>query len=551
MNTARANNEDSGAKAASLGLVALSRIRFDHLEADAIFTTAATAIATLGPWRVEASYRLVDNEFVRCPRSQPERPDVDSAVRQANYHGGLEIAGSGWARAFALQHGHHADGCLIVAAEAAPDPTQMLILALFVQHVASALACAELHGRDARSAQRLTDANTRLTTVVESLQAQTNVHQVIGAAVAAGSGEQRVVDALHELTSLSVALEDRFGNLLCWSGPPRPQRYPKPDPDRRERLLRVLSARRGPLRTNDRVVVLVRPRAEILGVLSLVSEHRPVTDDEVFALEYASSVLGLELSHQRHLAEMELSVRRELVDDLIAGTAGDGAYARATALSHDLRRPHYVVVMQNEGRADNALTAAAGRAASALGMNCLPGRYADLVVLLSDERPDPRALHRAVSRSIGNPHTAIGIGSRCDSPREFPSSFAKAQRALNIRLHSAQPHGASLYDELGFYRLVDAAHQAGAVDDFVREWLGGLIDYDRSKSSNLVDTLSTYLECGGSYDESAAALHIHRSTLRYRLARIGELAGLDLRNVDTRFNLQAATRARRFLNPSL
>ncbi len=46
-----------------------------------------------------------------------------------------------------------------------------------------------------------------------------------------------------------------------------------------------------------------------------------------------------------------------------------------------------------------------------------------------------------------------------------------------------------------------------------------------------------------------AALHIHRSTLRYRLARIAELTGHDLRNVDTRFNLHAATRAWRFLNP--
>jgi len=36
--------------------------------------------------------------------------------------------------------------------------------------------------------------------------------------------------------------------------------------------------------------------------------------------------------------------------------------------------------------------------------------------------------------------------------------------------------------------------------------------------------------------KSAAALHIHRSTLRYRLARIAELTGHDLRKVDTRFN---------------
>ena len=58
-----------------------------------------------------------------------------------------------------------------------------------------------------------------------------------------------------------------------------------------------------------------------------------------------------------------------------------------------------------------------------------------------------------------------------------------------------------------------------------------------------VPTLSQYLETGCSLDQAAAALHIHRSTLRYRLGRIEELIGLDLRNPDTRFHLQLATRA--------
>ncbi|HEV7852902.1 MAG TPA: helix-turn-helix domain-containing protein, partial [Mycobacterium sp.] len=41
----------------------------------------------------------------------------------------------------------------------------------------------------------------------------------------------------------------------------------------------------------------------------------------------------------------------------------------------------------------------------------------------------------------------------------------------------------------------------------------------------------------------------HRSTLRYRLDRIRRITGCDLSVVDVRFNLHAATRAWRFLNP--
>ena len=392
-------------------------------------------------------------------------------------------------------------------------------------------------------------ANRELGTTVTRLQRQTNVHEVLSAAVAAGMGEQGIADALNDLTGHSVGIEDRFGNLRCWAGSGQPHPYPKQLTDERELLLHELAAQTGQARIGGRVLTLVQPRAEILGVLALNDPDGTVTEDDLFALRYGSIVLALELSHQRTVAEIELNLRRDLVDDLLAGTDRDGAYARADALGHDLRRPHHVVVMQSTGRTESTLPIAAGRAATALHLNYLLGRHAGLVVLLTDGRPDPRAFHHAISEILGRTTSVIGIGSRCAVPDDFPQSFIEARRALRIRLRSVNPEGAAAFDELGFYRLIDAAHGGGEVESFVREWLGTLLDYDDSKNSELVMTLSDYLECGGNYDESAAALHIHRSTLRYRLARIAELTGHDLRNVDTRFNLHAATRAWRFLNP--
>jgi hypothetical protein len=418
------------------------------------------------------------------------------------------------------------------------------------------LANAAMHDLDEGRATQLASVNTELETTnrclastVGRLQRQTIVHETLAAALAASTGEQGVMDALHELTELPVVLEDKFGNLRAWAGPGRPDRYPKQAKRERELLLHELSAQAGLARIGDRLRILLQPNAEILGVLALIDPDDRATEDSVFALRYGSTVVALELSHQRNIAEIELNVRRDLVDDLLVGTDQDGAYARADALGHDLRRPHYVVVVKCAGQTERALAAASGRAATAMKLNYLQGRHAGLVVLLVDSRPDPRQLHHTISENLGRSVSVIGIGSRCELPSDFPQSFIEALRALNIRLRSASPAGASAFDELGFYRLIDAAHSADAVEGFVREWLGALIDYDESKNSTLVLTLSHYLECGGSYAESAAALHIHRSTLRYRLDRIRRITGLDLGVVDNRFNLHAATRAWRFLNP--
>ena len=551
MNTESPNRTDTTHPTRpSRGMAALSRVAFTEFDPVGIFNVAAGAVPTLGPCRVEASYLNVDGAMRLCPPKHGQQSDMDGLLRASGGDGPVTVPDTGWGWAFALRHHNTLHGCVIVSAADAPTPEQLLLLTILSQQMATALSCAEIHRRDTASARQLEHTNQTMQATLRRLQARTNVHEVFAGVLAAGSGEQGTANALHDLTELPVAIEDPFGNLRSWSGPGRPSRYAKPSRDRRAVLLRRLSVQSGATRVGDRVEILVKPHAEILGLLALIDPDEQVTDHDLFALEYASTVLGLELSHQRHLAEMELNLRRELVDDLLAGTDEEGAYNRAEALGHDLRCPHYVVLVHSAASADSKVATAAARAASALGLNCLLGRHAGLVVLLTDGQPEPSKLHRAISRQLGSSTTVIGIGPRCDAPSEFPGSFEKARHTLNIRLNSASPPGASAYDELGFYRLVDAAHTAGAVEDFVREWLGVLLDYDDCKSSELVHTLSEYLDCGGNYDESAAALHIHRSTLRYRLARIGELSGRDLRNVDTRFNLHAATRAWRFLSPN-
>ncbi len=81
------------------------------------------------------------------------------------------------------------------------------------------------------------------------------------------------------------------------------------------------------------------------------------------------------------------------------------------------------------------------------------------------------------------------------------------------------------------------------METFVNTWLGALMTYDSDHGAHLVATLSEFLDCGGGYDVAAAALTIHRSTLKYRLKRIREVSGHDIGVPDTQFNLQVATRA--------
>ncbi|MDG4667232.1 helix-turn-helix domain-containing protein [Mycobacterium sp. 236(2023)] len=535
-------------------LAALSRVDFSSSDAGEIFQLVTTAVGNLAFCQVEASYRSVGERFVGFPPSQLEHPEFERHLRDSGGVGPVAVKGGRWGWALPLNHRHHVLGCLVLSAVTAPPDNQILLLTILAQQAGAALAYAATLDDNVGDTRRLIMANTglketnrELTSSVERLQRQTNMHEVLSAAAGAESGEQGITTALYELTALPVGLEDKFGNLRFWAGPGEPRPYPKQTKDDRNHLLHELAAHNGQARIGSRVLALIQLRTEVLGVLALRDPDNAATEDTLVALRHGARVLAPELAHRRNLAELELNLRRDLVDDLLAGTDRDGAYARADALSHDLRRPHFAVVVQSAAGADSALAIATSRAVSALHLHHLQGRHGDLLVMLTDGRPDPRTLYHLISEALGRADIVIGIGTRCEVPDDLPRSFMEARRALNIRLRSTNPEGAAAFDELGFYRLIAAAHDVGAVEAFVREWLGALLDYDEDRNSELVLTLSDYLECGGNYDESAAALHIHRSTLRYRLARIAELTGRDLRKVDTRFNLHAATRAWRFL----
>ncbi|MEV0822473.1 helix-turn-helix domain-containing protein [Nonomuraea rubra] len=61
----------------------------------------------------------------------------------------------------------------------------------------------------------------------------------------------------------------------------------------------------------------------------------------------------------------------------------------------------------------------------------------------------------------------------------------------------------------------------------------------------LLTTLETYLDLGGDVRRAAAALHVHRTTVYYRLDRVAEILNVDLRDGLTRSHLHLALKARR------
>jgi hypothetical protein len=95
---------------------------------------------------------------------------------------------------------------------------------------------------------------------------------------------------------------------------------------------------------------------------------------------------------------------------------------------------------------------------------------------------------------------------------------------------------ATTWDGLAAWRLVvDAPESLSAAEVHPgAEVLAG------QPRTDLMTTARVVLDLGGDIAAAAAALHLHRTTLYYRLDRIRELTGVDLRDGSGRTDLQLA-----------
>jgi DNA-binding PucR family transcriptional regulator len=166
-----------------------------------------------------------------------------------------------------------------------------------------------------------------------------------------------------------------------------------------------------------------------------------------------------------------------------------------------------------------------------------------VIVVLSDVARPWEGFRQAILHGLGGGRCRMGVGGNCDTPQDFPRSYEEAKFALRLQKNSGCADDVTAFDDLGIYGMLAGMADITGVERFVRTWLGPLLEYDLRKHSDLVATLTCYLECGGNYDATATSLAVHRSTLKYRLQRIREISGHSLTEADARFNLQLATRA--------
>ena len=363
-------------------------------------------------------------------------------------------------------------------------------------------------------------------------------------AVEAGAGLPEVLRASARVLDASLILIDRTAAVLAVAArSPADERSLMRDAgDVTTIELKVAEATVGVLRMR------VRDHAPDPAMLRLVTTLIASEVERVRAPERASE----EAAEAFQRAVLSRAIRDR--DDLVA---------RGKELGTDLGLGGSVVVVRAHPRNPTEedwrrrLLAVATRGARSIAPGSI-GAFGveedsgEVVLLVPDPDGDAgrrasSAMRRELESGLAGFAFAIGRSRHTRDPLELSRARNEAMLAANV-VEGDADRTELAYEETGTYQLLlPHMHDPAELRRFYEDTVRPLVSYDEQYETDLLGTLSTFLECDANVNATAARLFTHRHTIRYRFERVRELTGLDVSSSDGREKLSLGLKAMRVL----
>jgi len=349
-----------------------------------------------------------------------------------------------------------------------------------------------------------------------------------------GGGLGGVVEVLAELTGKPAAFHDTRGHRVAAVG-----REVEPGLLEREELHTAIAGSAtaiGPrLDAGIRHRHLVAPvdlGDRRCGWVVVIEHPSRLTAFDELALRRAAKHLALELAAARRAASAAWDARSLLARQLIRGTQEEDVRRGAEYLGVELDLPRVVgfVTAGSPIDAERLAGAIDRRIAGEVLATKGPEGVAILIDLPAGEPPlaAVRGLKAVVAEACGELglEATGGLSAICRAAADVPRAYREAREVARcIERFSARRILAA--DDLGPVRVFVANGDAPGMDRFVEDALGPLLTGGPGMAE-LLRTLQSLFDCGRSIRHSAADLGVHENTVRYRLARVNALTGLDV-----------------------
>ena len=298
------------------------------------------------------------------------------------------------------------------------------------------------------------------------------------------------------------------------------------------------------------------------GYLSIIGADTDLDDVDTLVAEHGAAACALEMAKAKAVSDTEKRLRGTFLDRLLSGDVSQQeAVNQGERFNHDMNVTHTAIVLAWLGEQ----TPSVRRLESLVKGVLLQSRTRALVwqrereqevlVFFAPDETNPvdsglalaQEFRSQASLQYGGARVAVGMGQTARDVSSWRNSYRDARQALDLarRLQTDIP----LYiGDLGVFQLVLSLSDRDRLIEFCDRNLGQLREYDHRQHADLVKTLEAFFHCNGNLSLTAETLIVHRNTLLYRMNRIEEIAGIDMKRPETRLALHLALTIRRLLS---
>ncbi len=395
-----------------------------------------------------------------------------------------------------------------------------------------------------------------------------DINQVLSRLVLDGGGLQDLADGLANLVQQSISIEtERFealasANIAEYD---EARRYTLEHGHTNPTLIRTLEERgvmqqlRETLRPvqlpqipevgleMERILAPIVVHGETYGYMWIIADGSPLTEIDRMALESGATVAALMMLHQEAVQTAEASLKGSLMAQLIEADDERETLLADQSIRYgvDLDNPFTLLLVDVPESRNGRLVRvyrAVNRLAMENGWEAIVSQFAGQVVVLLGGRTDATQAAETILARLENPHARVAVSGNHRGQTAVPEAHAQCAEVLSITRRLDDPRRVVRFESLGF---LHALYHAGSESLRGNPHVGVLRDLRGEKQADLFRTLEQYLDLGGNGVATADALHIHRSTLNYRLQRITQLLDADLTDPLTRLNLQVSIKQMR------
>ena len=298
----------------------------------------------------------------------------------------------------------------------------------------------------------------------------------------------------------------------------------------------------------ERIITPIMVGNEILGYVWVIVGENGLTHLDYIAIEHTATVIALIMTRQRAVQQAAQQRYSNLLDHLL--TEGvvltERLLFEARQLGLDPHHPYQVLLIRGVDLPPELLSDvdAALRQAfqQAQQQPLLTNKRDNLVMIMTES--DASFVREVLDQFCVEDHMIMaGLSTTSNSLAQLHRSYQEALEITEIATILELDGPIVAFDELGLMHWLHQLPEKLYEENKYINKICDLAEYDVKHRSEFLGTLETYLDQGANASAAAQSLHLHRSTLLYRLEKCQTICAVDLSSSLERLNLHVALKA--------